>query len=119
MLTGLAASTTDSVAAGSMKAICTNGSGSPTFTFSSANGSGTDFRLIGSTDATVFIKYSLHPDTSGAASAFSHSVAAAYPGFSPDGTLKTLDLAGKILAAEKAGKKIQAYTDTITVTTSF
>jgi spore coat protein U-like protein len=119
MLNGVAASTTDSVGAGGMKAICTNGTTSPKFTFTSANSSGTDFRLIGGTDATVFIKYSLHSGTDASAAALPYNSATAYPGFNADGTLQTLPLSGKILAADKQGKKVQAYSDTITVTTSF
>jgi hypothetical protein len=36
-----------------------------------------------------------------------------------NGNINTLNLSARILAANKAGKAIQSYNDTITVTTSF
>jgi spore coat protein U-like protein len=119
MLSGVAASTADSIGNGGMKAICTNGTTSPKFAFTSANSSGSDFRLVGTTDASVFITYSLHSGTGASGSAISYNTATAYPGFTPDGSLQTLPLSGKILATDKQGKKVQAYSDTITVTASF
>ncbi|KAI3603852.1 hypothetical protein D8I24_2789 (plasmid) [Cupriavidus necator H850] len=108
--------TADSTAASTFPAICTNGTGSPTFTYTSANTSGTDFRFIGGTDAAVFITYTLYPSADGTGTAIVGGNAVAHPDFTADGTTKTLNLSAKILAAAKAAKKVQTYSDTITIT---
>lgn len=118
MLNGALQSTADSVRTGSFNAICTNGTGNPQFKYTSANGSGGAFRLVGA-DTTTFITYTVHQDGTAAASAVGYDTAESYSGFTADGTSQTLSVSAKILAASKNGKKVQTYTDTITVTATF
>lgn len=106
----------DENATGSIDAICTNGTTQPTFSYSSANGA---FQLKGGTTATDVIAYSLYQDINSTGTAVTYNSPAAYPGFTADGTTKTLNLTAHIIAADKTGKSVQAYTDTITVTTAF
>ena len=111
--------TTNDVAAGSLHAICTNGTQTPMFRFSSANEGGTtNFRLVGA-DATTFIVYTLWEGTTGSGTQIAHNTDAAFTGFSADGTQKTLNLSMKVTPTARAGAGIQAYSDTITVTTSY
>lgn len=111
----------DSTATAKFPAICTNGTTSPKFAYSSANSStgGTaDFRLIGGTTATEFITYTPYPSSDGTGTAVS-GTAAAHPSFTANGVSQSLDLSAKILAADKATKSVQSYSDTITITVSF
>jgi spore coat protein U-like protein len=116
LLDGAALSTADDVATGSINAICTNGTSSPMFRYSSAN---TAFKLVGQSDNTKEIIYALYQNTDATGTAVTYDQAVAHPDFSPNGAVNTLNLSARILAADKAGKAIQAYSDTITVTTSF
>jgi spore coat protein U-like protein len=120
MLNGATAqqSAATNVRTGTIDAICTNGTPNPTFKYESANFTGTDFRLVGA-DATEHIIYSVHQDADGSTGAVSYDTAAAYPGFVADGTTKSLNITAKILPANKNGKLVQAYSDVITITTSF
>jgi hypothetical protein len=110
--------TTDDKAAGSLHAICTNGTQTPQFRFDSANASGGNFRLKGA-DGTTYIVYTLWEGTTSSGTAIAPATDAAYTGFSADGTQKTLDISMKVAASDRAGAGIQAYSDTITVTTSY
>ena len=115
--------TADSTIGATFPAICTNGTTSPKFAYSSANSStGTgvaaDFRLIGGTTATEFITYTPYPTSGGTGTAVS-GTAAAHPDFTANGVSQSLALSAKILAADKAKKSVQSYSDTITVTVSF
>jgi spore coat protein U-like protein len=116
MLTGVAQSTTDDIAAGSIDAICTNGTPSPTFRYTSPNGA---FQLKGSTDATQLIGYSLYQTADASGSPVTYSTDVAHPDFTPDGSAHTLALSARITPSEKNGKSMQSYTDTIVVTTAF
>jgi spore coat protein U-like protein len=109
----------DSIAAGTVNAICTNGTTLPKFKYASANVLTGAFRLKGGTVATDFIAYTVHQDSTATLAAVAHSTLIAHPDFSADGTTKSLNLSAKIVPAEKNGKSVQAYTDTITITTSF
>lgn len=113
-----APSSADSVHAGSMKAICTNGTPSPQFSYDSANGSGSAFRLVGA-DASTFIPYSLFQGTDENGTAVVYGTPMTYAGFAADGTTQVLPMAARIAFADKAGKANQSYTDTINITTSF
>jgi spore coat protein U-like protein len=121
MLNGATAqqSAAANVHTGTIDAICTNGTPNPTFQYESANTTGANFQLIGGTDASQFIAYSVHQDATGATAAVTYNTAAAYPGFVADGTTKSLSITAKILPAAKNGKLVQAYSDVITITTSF
>jgi spore coat protein U-like protein len=108
----------DSTAGATFPAICTNGTTSPKFAYVSANGLTGSFRLKGGTTATEFITYTAHPSSNGSGTAVS-GTAAAYTGFTANGVSQSLDLSAKILAADKATKSVQSYSDTITITVSF
>jgi spore coat protein U-like protein len=123
MLTGAgaqSASPSNSTSGGSFDAICTNNSSNtPKLRFTSANvpGTGTStFRLIGATDATQFIVYTLK-ESGGAAIAYNTD--AAFTDFVADGAVKPLAIAGSIAVVDKAGKKVQSYSDTITIQSSY
>lgn len=119
MLNGGLQSTLEAVRTGSFNAICTNGTANPKFKYSSANGAGNVFHLAGVNDASELITYTLHQDTSGAGAAVQYDTPVTNAGFSADGALHVLDVAVKILPADKNGKKVQPYGDIITITTSF
>lgn len=108
--------TVDTTAASTFPAICTNGANSPTFTYASANTTGTDFLLKGSTTATEFITYTPYQTNSSSGTAIVGATAVAHPDFIANGTTNTLALSARILAADKATKSAQAYSDTITIT---
>lgn len=118
MLTGTAPSTTDSTGTGKIDAICTSGAPNPQFKYTSANTGGTDFRLVG-TDTTTYIVYTLYESSDSTANPVTAGSYMTHPGFTADGTTKTLDVSGRISAAERSGKAVQGYTDTITITTAF
>jgi spore coat protein U-like protein len=106
-----------SISGGTFDAICTAGTSNPKLKFHSDNTSGSDFRLVGTTDG-AFIVYTL--TEADGTTAIVHNQAAAFGGFTADGTAKTdLTILGKIAPAAKNGKAAQEYTDTITITTSF
>lgn len=118
MLTGAAQSSgaSASTGGGTFSAICTsNAANTPALRFTSANTGTSDFRLVGA-DGTSFIAYTLA--TSGSVD-IAHSTDAAFTDFEADGTVKALRIQGSISAAEKAGKKVQAYSDTITIQSSY
>jgi len=112
-----AASTTasTSVSGGTFDAACTSGTTTPKLKFSSANTSGADFRLVGA-DTTTYVVYTL---AESGGTAIAYETAAAFTGFSADGSAKNLAITGSIAASEKAGKAKQAYTDTITITSTY
>jgi hypothetical protein len=116
MLNGAAQSSSDDVATGSVNAICTSGTPSPQFRYTSAN---TAFQLKGGTDATQLIAYSLYQNDTATGTAVTYNTDVAHPDFTADGTVKVLNLSARILPTDKNGKTVQAYSDTITVTTSF
>lgn len=115
---GTAAQTAvDSTAGATFPAICTNGTTAPTFAYASANTTGTNFRLKGTgITANDYIAYTPYPTSGGTGTAIVGAVAAAHPGFTANGVSQSLDLSAKILAADKATKLVQAYSDTITIT---
>ena len=104
-----------STGGGSFDAICTNGSPLPKLRFTSANTGTSDFRLVGA-DTSSYIGYTL---ATAADVAIAYGTDAAFTGFTADGTAKHLTIKGSISASEKAAKKVQAYSDTITITSSF
>jgi spore coat protein U-like protein len=104
-----------STSGGTFDAICTNGTTTPKLKFESANTSGTDFRLKGA-DGSTFIAYTL---AESGGTAIAYSTAATFTGFSADGTTKSLAITGSIAAADKAAKAKQAYSDTITITSTY
>jgi hypothetical protein len=110
----------DDVQAGTVRAICTNGTANVKFIYTSANPNGNDFQLRG-TDGLTMIKYSLHQDTSATAGnqVSSGGLGVAHPAFSANGEAQDLPIAARVQAADKRAKKVQSYSDTITVTTSF
>jgi spore coat protein U-like protein len=104
-----------SASGGTFDAICTNGTTTPKLKFASANTSGTDFRLVGA-DGTTYIVYTL---AESGGTAIAYDTAATFTNFTADGTTKSLAIAGSVAASEKAGKAKQAYSDTITITSTY
>lgn len=120
MLAVTASPTADaSTVTGTFTAICTNGTSTPLFTYVSTNasGPGASFRLKG-TDETV-IDYALYAGASTTAAPITESTAIAHSAFLPNGTSQILSFTANIAAAAKAGKKVQTYSDTITITASW
>jgi spore coat protein U-like protein len=117
MLSNGAPSTAASLSAsgGTFDAICTAGTTTPKLKFSSANTSGSDFRLVGA-DGTTFIVYTL---AESGGTAIAYNTAASFTGFDADGTTKSLAITGSIAAGEKTGKAKQLYSDTITITSTY
>lgn len=117
MLTSAAPSTSasESTGGGTFDAICTNGTPSPKFKFTSVNTWFNDYRLKGA-DGTTYITYSLA--TSGNTTIV-YGTPVAFSGFEANGSVATLRIKGAIAAADKLGKLVQEYSDTITVTASF
>lgn len=118
MLSGTGQNTSDSTGTGAIDAICTNGAPTPQFRYTSANSSGTDFRLVGG-DATTFIPYSLYQSGDSTAAPVTYNTDAAHPDFTATGASEVLNMSARILAADRNGKPMQTYSDTITITTSF
>ena len=117
-----AQTTVDTLGVSSFAAICTNGTTAPKFAYSSANKATNDFRLKGATTATEFITYTLYSSADSSTAPITGDTALAYGGavaFVADGTSKTLAVSAKILAADKATKLVQAYTDIVTITASW
>lgn len=101
---------------GTFDAACTTGTSTPKLKFTSANtGTAANFRFVGA-DATSFIVYTLAESGNAAITA---GADAAFTGFTADGVAKNLTIKGSIASGEKSGKKAQAYSDTITITSSF
>lgn len=118
MFNGAGARSTASSAStggGSFSAICTNGTVTPKLTFTSASGDATtNFSLVGA-DTTTLIAYTL----TGGGNPIVWNQAAAFTGLAGDGAAHALSIAGAIASSEKIGKLVQAYSDTITVTSSY
>jgi spore coat protein U-like protein len=104
-----------SVSGGTFDAICTAGTTTPKLKFSSANTSGSDFRLVGA-DGTTYMVYTL---AESGGTAIAYGTPASFTGFSADGSTKSLAIVGSIAASEKSGKAKQAYSDTITITSTY
>lgn len=102
---------------GTFDAICTNGTNAPSIRFTSSNSAGPNFRLLGA-DGTSFIVYSLTETTSSGV-AITPGNNSAFTGFAADGTIKSLKIVAMITAAAKQTKRVQNYSDTITITTSY
>jgi len=116
---GAQSATASASTGGTFDAICTNNiANTPKLKFSSANALTTSsFRLVG-TDTSTYIVYTLKQTGTGA-TAITHGTEAAFPGFSADGKVKKLAIAGSIAASDKAEKKVQVYSDTITILSSY
>ncbi len=99
-------------------AACTNGTVAPTLQFASANGGGSAFKLLGGSGSDL-ITYTLYEGATDSGTLIAHDAAAAFTGFGADGTVKSLSVTGQILAANKNGKPIGAYADTVTITVGF
>lgn len=112
---GQASTSSASTGGGTFDVICTNGSPAPKLNFTSANSGAGNFRLIG-TDAMTVIVYTIYESNN---TAIAHGTNAAFTGFSADGAVKSLRIKGSIAASEKALKRVQEYSDTITITSSF
>ena len=108
-------SDSESTGGGTFDAICTNGTQAPKFKFASANTWFNDFRLVGA-DGTTFMTYTLA--TSGNTT-IAYATPAAFDGFQANGSVVPLRIKGAIAAAQKHGKTVQEYSDTITITASF
>ena len=119
-----AQTTVDTLGVSSFAAICTNGTTAPKFAYSSANKVTNEFRLKGAGGATAndYITYTLYSAADSSTAPIIGGDALAYGGtvaFVADGTSKTLAVSAKILAADKATKLVQAYTDIVTITASW
>lgn len=112
-----AASTTASTSTGggTFDAICTNGTTTPTLAFSSANSSGTDFRLKGA-DGTTYIVYTLKES---GGTGIAYNTPAPFADLAADGATHSLAIVGSIASTDRNGKLPQQYTDTITITSSY
>ncbi len=117
MLTAAGAQATgnNSSTGGTFDAICTNGTNAPKLRFTSANSTGTDFRLVGA-DTTSFIVYTL---AESGGTAIAHGSDAGFTGLAADGTTKSLRVVGTVTAAARNAKAVQLYADTITITSSY
>lgn len=104
-----------SSAGGTFDAICTNGTTTPKLKFTSANTAGSNFRLKG-VDGTSYMVYTL---AESGGTAIAYDTAAAFTGFVAEGDTKSLAITGSIAASEKSGKAKQAYSDTITITSTY
>jgi spore coat protein U-like protein len=113
---GAQSAASNSSSGGTFSAICTNGTSTPKLRFTSLNTGTSDFRLVGA-DTTSHIVYTLA--VSGGGAAITYGTDAAFAGLTADGTTKSLAIVGTIAAAAKNAKLVQAYTDTITVTSSY
>ncbi|MES2942851.1 MAG: hypothetical protein V4772_08285 [Pseudomonadota bacterium] len=113
---GAQSAASNSSSGGTFDAICTNGTSTPKLRFTSLNTGTADFRLVGA-DTTSYIVYTLA--VSGGGAAITYGTDAAFAGLTADGTTKSLAIVGTIAAAAKNAKAIQAYTDTITITSSY
>ncbi len=111
-------STAKNNATATFDATCTNGTLLPTLQFASTNGGGSAFKMLGGTGAAL-ITYTLYEGATDAGTSIAHNTAAAYTGLAADGTVKSLSVTGKVMAADKNGKPIGAYTDTVTITVGF
>lgn len=110
----------DTTANATFPAICTKGTAYPKFSYISINAeSTTDFRLKGGTVLTEFITYTPYPTSGGTGTAIVGAAPVAHPAFTANGVSQSLALSAKILAIDKAGKSVQSYSDTITITASF
>jgi spore coat protein U-like protein len=116
LLTGIAQSSTDDTAVGSVDAICTAGTPTPQFRYTATNGS---FQLTGVTDPLQLINYTLYQNADALTSPVTYNTETAHPDFLADGVAHNLTLAARIAPSEKNGKSVQSYADTITVTTTF
>lgn len=116
---GTQTSTDTTAATATFPAICTTGTSAPTFTYDSANVLTGAFRLKGVTTTTEFITYTLYPSNNGSGTVIASGVAAAYSGFTIDGTSKNLALSARIAPGAKSGQSVQNYADTITITVTF
>jgi spore coat protein U-like protein len=116
MLNNGAQSSADSasVTGGTFDAICTAGTNLPKLKFTSANSSGSEFRLLGVDNS--YVVYTLKES---GGTPIAYNTAAAFGGFAADGTAMNLAIVGAISAAEKGGKVAQSYSDTITITSSY
>jgi spore coat protein U-like protein len=107
-----------STGGGSFDAICTNNTlNTPKLKFTSANTLTSTFRLMGA-DTSSFIVYTLKESGVGGLD-ITYGTDAAFTGFGADGTVKSLAIVGSIAYDEKAGKKVQSYSDTITIQSSY
>jgi len=124
MLNNAAPTQQNSETSATFDAICTNATDQPQFTFSSANTTGTDFRLGTARWQGTYIPYKLYTDVDGYQQAVTGGVATEFgmmgDGFMANGTTQQLTLVAKILAADKVGKPTaDDYADTITITVSW
>ncbi len=117
MLTTGAPSTSasESTGGGTFDAICTNGTPAPKFRFTSANTWFNDYRLMGA-DGTTYIAYTLATSSN---AAIAYGTPTTFSGFEANGSTQSLRIKGSIAAADKLGKVVQQYSDTITITASF
>ena len=102
---------------GTFDAICTNGTTAPKVRFTSPTTVGSNFRLLGA-DGTSFIDYSL-TETTTSGVAIIPGTDAEFTGLVADGTVKSLKIVAMITAGAKHEKRVQNYSDTITITTSY
>lgn len=109
-------STEKNNATATFDATCTNGGSAPNLKFTSANGGGAAFGMASATDV---IAYTLFEGVTDSGTSIAHAVDALFTGFVADGTVKSLSVTGKVLPADKDGKPIANYSDTVTITATF
>lgn len=112
---GTSSAASTSTGGGTFDVICTNGSPTPLLAFTSENSSGSDFVLLGA-DGSSKIPYTLKES---GGTPIAYNTAAAFTGLAADGATHNLAIVGSIAASDRNGKLAQAYTDQITITSSF
>ena len=105
---------------GGFDATCTNGTALQTLKFASLNGGGSAFKMkTGSGGLNELIAYTLYEGAADTGTAIAHNTLAAFTGFDADGTVKSLQVTGKVLPAAKNSAKVGSYSDTVTITVGY
>jgi spore coat protein U-like protein len=99
---------------------CTNGTPSATLAFAGNAGSG--FAIAGTGGAPDSIAYTLFSDSGRSTGAITNATpasASGFSGFAADGLNHQITVYGRIALASMVSKKVDTYSDTVTVTVSY
>ncbi|MES2786895.1 MAG: spore coat protein U domain-containing protein [Pseudomonadota bacterium] len=111
-------SAADDTATATFDATCTNGSGTPNLTFTSANGDGAFALMGGDGSGNDLIAYSLYEGAS-TSIGIGHDTPVTFADFAANGVVKAMTVTGKIAPGAKNGKPVGTYNDTVTITVGF
>lgn len=101
---------------GTFDVICTNNpANTPKLRFTSANTEGNNFRLKGA-DPSYYIEYRLLTNTAGS---INHGTDVEFAGLTANGFVSNLFVRGLIQPSFRSGKKVQTYSDTLTIQSSY